>query len=389
MDGDFVLWLLGSILARFILKILKNEKDFFYTLFILILSAQSCSKEGINQNELPNTKPETPTTPKATTLKINVAVTEDRILSFSSIDDFNNALAQITDSEQSHLYDKEIVRWSHSIGFNSLFASYYTAQQEFEQVQSESELHAFMNKYQTQFEISKEKGPKLPVASRSLASLLNDDKFVIIKGNLYWFNQNKQVLVLDGDMDKMQEAISTLKSNKLQGVYVFDYVTSAESRSSCGQTLYGHDFDDTGNKEVEGWQKWWRVIHFTYSNPAWIVDVHFERVVKSWKFRNKWWSKKWIANRDDVIRFGMGWDLRTPCKRIWGGTGWTFTGWKAEIDDFVCQYTTNDLNPFTFFKTSSLYVINLSVDPGTVGSAPYNWGFESGECFFEVACGWD
>jgi hypothetical protein len=298
---------------------------------ILALVFTSCAKEEIDAPlSLEQSFDVKQISEPSTSIDLNVDV-ENGLVKFTTLNQFLDALEYLSDNPERYFTDDALSQWEASQGFSSLREKESQILDEFENLSTETDFTALSEKY---FEYDFSGGDfKLQVNHSMLPYVLNRGGNVLIGTSLHHFTGNKQIIIADRSIEKLERAKNTLISDTDEGIYVFDFNNEQASlRADCG-TIRICEFKSNGNssgsKRVNSTH---RVSYFTNviwgSNglPAFFTHGH--------TFSSTLTSKRktifsWVKNHDDDLQFGVGYDVES---NIFGnmahGTGWTSNSWR-------------------------------------------------------------
>lgn len=140
--------------------------------------------------------------------------TTDGILKFDDFQIASNESAKILDMRES-----ELDKWESSLGFKSLRTVINEANEEFGELESESDLLAWKEKYKDVVELRDSTVTEL-ITDRESQVLSNRSGEYMIGATLVKTYPDKVVKILDGDRDKLVIAASLTESNLEAGIVI-------------------------------------------------------------------------------------------------------------------------------------------------------------------------
>jgi len=307
---------------------MKNVKSILFSLLavaVIALSMTSCEQETlINDNPI-----NLLTNQKVSEFNLDVE-TENGMLKFSGLQEFEDAIAYVSDSEDRFFTDEALATWEKNIGFTSLRQKTAVAMDEFEAITDDNSMNVFRSE-NNDF-VNPQGEFQTPIADEALTSVLDEKGKVIIGTVLHCFTDKYQIIILDKDESKLEAALASLATNEEEGVYVFKYVQDdVEFRGDCGTLRSCQDDNGTsnGSKRVSG--EWranarqspvfnWNCGCYTHWENS--VSVSCEMISQ------KKGLFGWKKNKDDNIEWATGYGIKSSLGTITHGTGWTQKDWK-------------------------------------------------------------
>ena len=229
------------------------------------------------------------------TIGFPTVVVEDDMLSFTSVDDFIDALKTVSESS-----DDEVEGIMHSLNFSSLWMEYYsimsrieanpTVSAEQQLLASEAERYFLDDEMLVPFN-----------SSRMFASLLNREGKVLINNELHYFSDKAHVLVKDRSEATLEQVLSEQSAGSLVGVaYTPQYLSPSaiklineKSLSNCIQNDFTNLQDEVKNNN--------RRMNLEYKSNVFVrnlssTQTEYEYFISS-KLRNRKKSGlNWILN---------------------------------------------------------------------------------------------
>ncbi len=248
--------------------------------------------------------------------------TENGYLAFKTKEAFDSIRSEI-----DKLSIEECEKWEKSMKFTSARTIKYFAEEEAIAITDEKGVKGFRTKYQHQFYINDDLDINYKFYASGLEDVLNIEGLVKIENSLYKFTEDKEYIVLDGDINKLADADKELKSEKItnENIIVFDpYATKSKLKSTV-------DLDE-GVKTVGARRLIWNVEKYVYSSILnfdpytglvnYKAGYELSLIMNQEKYRGTF-SKKWRNNEAsyNVVDQFIDWDEYGPVSAP-GHMGW-------------------------------------------------------------------
>ncbi len=307
---------------------MKNVKSILFSLLAvaaIALFTTSCEQETLINDNPTNVL----TNQKVTEFNLDVE-TENGMLKFSGLQEFEDAIAYISDSEERFFTDEALTAWENKTGFTSLRQKVAIAMDEFEAITDDNSMNVFRSE-NSDF-VNPENEFQAPIADEALTAMLDEKGKVIIGNVLHCFTDTYQIIILDKDETKLDRALASLETNEEEGIYVFKYVQdNVEFRGDCGQLRSCTDNNGTsnGSKRVSGEWRSNMKLHPVFDWGCHCY-LYWERTlsVSCEMTSEKKGAFGWKKNKNDDIKWGTGYGVHSALGSVTHGTGWTQKGWK-------------------------------------------------------------
>lgn len=257
---------------------------------------------------------------------------QNGILKVKDFETFMEALSYFSDSEDRLVTNETLDRWENSLGFESLRSQTNRIYDQYQNIETLDQAEAFKS-LNSEY-IDQNEDFVFPSTGMVLGTILSGDGMIYIGNSLHCFVDKYQIMVADGDREKMKIALETMKDNSDLGITIGVFSPEDDLKKSCGHTRKCTDV--AGNKKVEGE---WRLLYFAQPvSDGYKVGVGYRCTMKSRKKVLWWWGDN---HKDDIYWktwysvYWNIWENNGPSSNGWGdyiqhGTGWTQNS--AEIE---------------------------------------------------------
>ena len=272
-------------------KSLMNARSYYLAMFIFFLFVSSCEKEQFLSRVSVN-KTEAELSSQFSDLPSKVL---NGRLVFDSADDFYKAIEEV-----NNLTDNDLDIWEAQLHFNSERKFIVAVREAYEQLNTKEELDEFLSKYQGKihFEDGSISG-KVPF--RNISAFVGTDGWVYVGQSLYKFTENQQIIIQDGQEEKIAVAERLSVTDEDSGIHIFYQLGRGREPAigrSCGSYCSSYlsqweDKDSDGDKRLKYWWSGF-VTHTILANGNYNTRYHYYRKIESRKKSGFIWKRTWI-----------------------------------------------------------------------------------------------
>jgi hypothetical protein len=153
---------------------------------------------------------------------------ENGYLVFKSQEVFDSTLAIV-----QNMSDEDFINWENEFGFISANTYYLNAENEFANIQNEEQKNKFIQNYSKYLNIQ-DNGIDTKFYAKSLGDLLNIEGIVKIGNSVYFFTEEKEYVILDGDLNLLEKLKTNkdIKKSARKNLVVFDPFKNNELKSA-------------------------------------------------------------------------------------------------------------------------------------------------------------
>jgi len=224
----------------------------------------------------------------------------------------------------------DLTEWYKGIGFKSMSQLYFKVNEEYSKVNTKEQYNSFIDKHKDYIYITPKKSISVQGFYPFLAQVLNINGEVSVGKSLVKYTNKYKITIIDGDENKLEEALRTLSNNEKKGIFIqkINFIQMPNARY-CTATSVGHDCYHGTHERI-----WGRYNLFSELSglDAFAINEdqpleygsRLEAYIKSeYKGFLGFWYLKWTD-----ITWSIGWGASTTnqtpdIQPIQHGTGWT------------------------------------------------------------------
>ncbi len=307
--------------------------------FVTLVWLSSCQKETSQQQQqhTSSTKP-----------VVHEIQIQDGRLVFHDLDHFVNTLYKLSEFRGDVT---KIRNWEQKLpGFTSMRGIYQKATEEWNDAANTTfDEKQFAKKYGHIVMVKPDHSIDIANGNSNLATLLDEKATVIIGNVLHKFTKDKQIIISDNDLSKLEIAARTLKTDENQKIYIFDMIVDSDFRGNCGLSttctgfLGGNSKSEQGNRRVNATVEILKIMNVSpnlnqLTTLEWRSFLH-ARITSERFGSTLGFSWNWYPSNAYAITWGVGYDITSSYYygvdkpgTTSGGTGWTTLSPLSEVD---------------------------------------------------------
>ena len=372
------------------MKNLRLFVGFFLTISILTLCFTACNKQEISETETmveaqtSNTSEYIPAPSNPEILNyvdIDLNVKNGRLV-FEDTKQLLDVIEEIYGNPERKYTRQALDEWEQRLGFKSMRFIYNEIMDEFKNLESEDEYNSFKQFYQDKLTFNDDRVP-LPLVTGGYAHILDEDGIFYEKEILHHITSDKkQILILDGNENKLESVKISLETNEEEQVFVFNMLQDVEEasvRMPCGSQTWRGCSRQVGNKRISSYFYLSSIISGG-SYPNWTRRAVYKAELVSERRRKAWWG--WTLNNDDMITFGTGWGIIgsghntfpptstsfcASAGEMCGGFSWSVTGGFIGFSHQLSGIEHTTTSSCNLFLVNYLYNINFFTNTAVAG----------------------